>query len=457
MTVPVLADAGPALAALDAAVSGTGRDRPAGRRGRTGGRCGGPRRRGAQPTTGARGVSAAAVFEALSAHLPENAVVAVDVGNHAYSFGALPGVEGPAGPDVGLPRVDRVRLPAAMGAWAAMPDRPVVAVTGDGGFGQYAMELTTAVKYGIPIKHVLLDNGALGKIEKEQVAADYPVWHTSLHNPDWAAYAELCGATASGSTRRDQLDDAMRAMFSYRRTCASVRAPGCCPAMKSGWTTERSPTPSGRGMNNRFAARRRLDATDDPRGAQPRLDRRQRGRGRAGRLGRGAARASTASRAVRHCGPGRSGSSPTSRGPAACASSASVPLSSLGTDGRTRTGSAGPTTSTRTTGRCSRSSGRRPRTPRSRPSARTLVATAIAALPERQQLVITLRDVHGFSSDEVCELMELTPANQRVLLHRARAAVRAAVLPSATRRWRPMTSDDAHEQTRCPAPSSSSS
>ena len=76
--------------------------------------------------------------------------------------------------------------PAALGAWAADPDRPVVAVTGDGGFGQYATELTTAVKYGIPIKHVLLDNHALGKISKEQLAADYPVWHTSLHNPDWA-------------------------------------------------------------------------------------------------------------------------------------------------------------------------------------------------------------------------------------------------------------------------------
>ncbi len=55
------------------------------------------------------------------------------------------------------------------------------------------------------------------------------------------------------------------------------------------------------------------------------------------------------------------------------------------------------------------------------------VARAIAALPERQRLVITLRDVHGFEADEVCTLMELSPANQRVLLHRARSAVRAAV------------------------------
>ena len=56
-----------------------------------------------------------------------------------------------------------------------------------------------------------------------------------------------------------------------------------------------------------------------------------------------------------------------------------------------------------------------------------LVTEAIAALPERQQLVITLRDVHGFATDEVCTLLELTPGNQRVLLHRARTAVRATL------------------------------
>ncbi len=57
----------------------------------------------------------------------------------------------------------------------------------------------------------------------------------------------------------------------------------------------------------------------------------------------------------------------------------------------------------------------------------TRVSRMIAGLPERQRLVIGLRDVHGFSSPEVCDLLGLTPANQRVLLHRARAAVRAGL------------------------------
>lgn len=159
------------------------------------------------------GVSAAAVFAALSEHLPADAVVTVDVGNHAYSLGRYLESKGQPVLMSGYLGSIGFGYPAALGAWAADPGRPVVAVTGDGGFGQYATELTTAVKYGIPIKHLLLNNNSLGKISKEQLAADYPVWHTSLHNPDWAAYAELCGATGIKVSSRDQLDDAMGAFF----------------------------------------------------------------------------------------------------------------------------------------------------------------------------------------------------------------------------------------------------
>ena len=160
-----------------------------------------------------RGVSAAAVFDRLSRHLPEDAIVTVDVGNHAYSLGRYLESKGQPVLMSGYLGSIGFGYPAALGAWAAAPGRPIVAVTGDGGFGQYAAELTTAVKYGIAIKHVLLDNHSLGKISKEQLAADFPVWHTSLHNPDWAAYAELCGATGIKATRRDQLDDAMTRLF----------------------------------------------------------------------------------------------------------------------------------------------------------------------------------------------------------------------------------------------------
>jgi len=106
-------------------------------------------------------------------------------------------------------------FPAAMGAWAAAPDRPIVAVTGDGGFGQYLAEVTTAVKYGMNITHVLLNNSQLGKITKEQRAAEWDVWQTSLHNPEFAAYAQLCGAHGERVTRREQLDDALARAFAH--------------------------------------------------------------------------------------------------------------------------------------------------------------------------------------------------------------------------------------------------
>lgn len=52
---------------------------------------------------------------------------------------------------------------------------------------------------------------------------------------------------------------------------------------------------------------------------------------------------------------------------------------------------------------------------------------AIAGLPEAQRTVVELRDVAGLDADEVCALLGITEGNQRVLLHRGRAKVRAAV------------------------------
>jgi RNA polymerase sigma-70 factor (ECF subfamily) len=58
---------------------------------------------------------------------------------------------------------------------------------------------------------------------------------------------------------------------------------------------------------------------------------------------------------------------------------------------------------------------------------RAVLSRALGELPERQRAVVELRDVHGLDPTEVCELLELTQANQRVLLHRGRARLRAAL------------------------------
>jgi len=58
---------------------------------------------------------------------------------------------------------------------------------------------------------------------------------------------------------------------------------------------------------------------------------------------------------------------------------------------------------------------------------RELIEREIATLPPAQRQVIELRDVEGLDGDEVCRLLDLTPGNQRVLLHRARSHVRRAL------------------------------
>jgi thiamine pyrophosphate-dependent acetolactate synthase large subunit-like protein len=156
------------------------------------------------------------VFAALSEHIPEEAVIAVDVGNHAYSFGRY--FECKQGQSVlmsGYLGSIGFGYPAAIGAWAASPERPIYAVTGDGGFAQYMGELLTAVKHNMNITHLLINNGQLGKISKEQQAGDWEVWQTSLHNPDFSRYAEICGAFGVRVTEAAQLGAALEDAASY--------------------------------------------------------------------------------------------------------------------------------------------------------------------------------------------------------------------------------------------------
>jgi RNA polymerase sigma-70 factor, ECF subfamily len=62
------------------------------------------------------------------------------------------------------------------------------------------------------------------------------------------------------------------------------------------------------------------------------------------------------------------------------------------------------------------------------------IRAAIILLPDTQQQVVTLRDVEGLSAPEVCRILELTEGNQRVLLHRGRARVRAILEKEVTAR-----------------------
>jgi thiamine pyrophosphate-dependent acetolactate synthase large subunit-like protein/nitrite reductase/ring-hydroxylating ferredoxin subunit len=167
------------------------------------------------------GLNSAAVFAELSDAVPSDAIIAVDVGNNTYSFGRYFESRGQRVLMSGYLGSIGFAFSAAMGAWAATQDqveyrdRKVISVSGDGGFGQYMGDFTTAVKYNMNITHVLLNNSQLGKISKEQKAGEWPVWQTSLHNPSFAAYANLCGGTGVRVTKAEKLGPALKAMLAH--------------------------------------------------------------------------------------------------------------------------------------------------------------------------------------------------------------------------------------------------
>jgi len=164
---------------------------------------------------GANGVHSAAVFAALSRIAPADAIIAVDVGNNTYSFGRYFETKGQRVLMSGYLGSIGFGFPAGMGAWAATQDfehlrgRKIISVSGDGGFGQYAMEMTTAVKYGMDVTHVLLHNDELGKISKEQRSGEWPVWETNLVNPSFAAFAKICGAYGAKVTKGTEVEAAL--------------------------------------------------------------------------------------------------------------------------------------------------------------------------------------------------------------------------------------------------------
>ena len=168
------------------------------------------------------GVDSASVFAAMTRQVPEDAIISVDVGNNTYSFGRYFECTRQAVLMSGYLGSIGFGLPGALGAWAATQEddprfagRKVVSVSGDGGLGQYLAELTTVVKYGADLTHVVLNNSELGKISKEQRAGNWDVWQTSLHNPNFADLATLCGLKGIRVTDSSQLDDALREALAH--------------------------------------------------------------------------------------------------------------------------------------------------------------------------------------------------------------------------------------------------
>ncbi|HEY1250627.1 MAG TPA: thiamine pyrophosphate-dependent enzyme [Thermoanaerobaculia bacterium] len=131
----------------------------------------------------------------LGRRLPENAIVSCDSGTNTSWFARhIPARAGQMFSVSGNLASMACGLPYAIAAQIAYPDRPSVAFVGDGGFTMLMGEFATAVKYGLPIKVIVVKNDSLGQIKWEQmVFLGNPEYGCDLHPIDFAAFARACG------------------------------------------------------------------------------------------------------------------------------------------------------------------------------------------------------------------------------------------------------------------------
>ena len=159
------------------------------------------------------------VLGEIRSALPRDAIVTLDTGNVCLQAAdrlahyRAPALVAPL--DFGLVGF---AYAAALGAQAAAPQRPVVAVMGDGGFGFTMAEMTTAVEYELPVVAVVLDNGAWGAEKAYQKEFfDGRLLGAEIASPDYAEVARLCGAAGFLVDRPGETGAALRAALAAKR------------------------------------------------------------------------------------------------------------------------------------------------------------------------------------------------------------------------------------------------
>jgi acetolactate synthase-1/2/3 large subunit len=106
-------------------------------------------------------------------------------------------------------------VPAAIATALAEPDRPVVAVTGDGGMMMCLAELSTAARLGLPIVVVVVNDAALSLIDIKQRRRQFAPSGVGYPPVDFARAAEGMGCRAWSVGRHDPLEDVLRLAFTH--------------------------------------------------------------------------------------------------------------------------------------------------------------------------------------------------------------------------------------------------
>ncbi|WP_414469086.1 thiamine pyrophosphate-dependent enzyme [Methanobacterium sp. ACI-7] len=150
------------------------------------------------------------IIKALNDRVADDAVITLDVGENGWWPGRnfimkstqkliLSGYLGSMG----------FGLPAALAAQLIYQDKQIICIAGDGGFAMTMADFMTAVKYNLPVKVFIFNNGELAMIKQEQKVEGYENWATDLHDFNFADYAQNCGGVGIRVEKPEELENAV--------------------------------------------------------------------------------------------------------------------------------------------------------------------------------------------------------------------------------------------------------
>jgi len=159
------------------------------------------------------------VIETIAEHTREDAIVAVDVGQHQMWTAQFYNLKQPRTwlSSSGLGTMG-YGFPAAMGAQMAFPNRQVVAIVGDGGFQMTLNDLATVVQYRVPVKITILNNRSLGMVRQwQEIFFEKRYCDIELDfAPDFVKLAQAYGIRAARVEHRADVADAVEDFLSDR-------------------------------------------------------------------------------------------------------------------------------------------------------------------------------------------------------------------------------------------------
>jgi pyruvate oxidase len=157
------------------------------------------------------------IVKLLAEAIPPEAIITLDTGDHSLWFNRCFDNRGQRVLVSGRWRTLGFAVPAAIAVKLAEPQRPVVAVAGDGGVVQTIVEFKTAARLGLPIMLIVLNNGSYAIEKNRMELAGLDPIGSMLDNPDFVGIAEACGGTGYRASSADELRDCLAKALAEER------------------------------------------------------------------------------------------------------------------------------------------------------------------------------------------------------------------------------------------------